>query len=101
MRALEERSILPILLRKELLGCRAGAATESRPYRAFIVAGGARFAMMDYKHGGVAAMVVRTLGSLTVSCFGRVRLSLDREGWSQVVLACSWMTRWRRLLQQS
>jgi len=35
---------------KEFLGCRAGAATESRPYRAFNVAGVANFAMMDYKH---------------------------------------------------
>ena len=26
---------LEVLLRKEFLGCRAGAATESRPYRAF------------------------------------------------------------------
>jgi len=34
---------------KEFLGCRAGAATESRPYRAFNVAGGANFAMVDYK----------------------------------------------------
>jgi hypothetical protein len=36
------------LFRKEFLGCRTGAGTETRPYRVFIVAGGARFAMMDY-----------------------------------------------------
>src|SRR5215472_9234270 len=38
------------LLRKEFSGCQTGAATESRPYRVFIVAGGSSFTMVYYKH---------------------------------------------------
>jgi hypothetical protein len=67
---------LEVLLRKEFLGCRAGAATESRPYRLLIVVGGASFAMMDYKHSAPLE-----LGEEMESmCAPNVRLRWSRGG---------------------
>src|SRR5215472_18422790 len=68
------------LLRKQLLGCRAGAATESRPYRAFHCCG-----RRQLRHYGLqTSSVMRTAGQRLVGAEGPGPLDYsEQEGSAQ------------------